>query len=89
MEEKYADAGIQDAVKDRMERRIGQILGFLIGTIAIVAGAIVSTKGQPWAGGFIGGSGVIGLVSVFIYGQRGGKAEGEGEDKNHEETRNP
>lgn len=48
------------------EIRIGQIFGFLIGIAALVAGTITSVMGAPLAGGFIGGSGVIGLVTVFV-----------------------
>lgn len=49
---------------------IGQACGLVIGLTAIVSGAIVSVQGSEWAGGFIGGGGVIGLVSVFVLGRR-------------------
>ena len=48
----------------------GQLFGFLIGSIAIVAGSNTAALGAQWPGGFIGGGGVIGLVAVFILGRR-------------------
>ena len=49
---------------------LGQIFGFIIGLTAIISGAVLSVQGSQWAGGFIGGGGVIGLVSVFVLGRR-------------------
>jgi len=77
IEKEMNDACYLDATRERTERRIGQVFGLLIGTVAIVAGAIVSIKGQPWAGGFIGGGPLVGLVTAFIYGR----------SKAHEEER--
>ena len=53
-----------------MEARIGQFCALLIGITAILSGAYVSINGAQIAGGVIGGAGVIGLVSVFIYGRK-------------------
>lgn len=55
---------------DIWEARIGQVFGLLIGISTIIAGAITAINGAQWAGGFIGTGGVIGLVSVFIYGRK-------------------
>ena len=49
------------------ERRLGQILGFSIGVIAIVAGVIASYLGHPITGGFVGTGGVLGLVTAFLF----------------------
>ena len=49
---------------------LGQVFGFLIGMTAIISGAVTAYHGSEWAGGFIGGGGVIGLVSVFVLGRR-------------------
>jgi uncharacterized membrane protein len=49
---------------------IGQLFGLIIGMTAIISGAIIASLGSQWAGGFIGGGGVIGLVSVFVLGRR-------------------
>ena len=48
----------------------GQLFGLLIGLAAIGGGVYSSVAGQPWAGGFIGTAGVVGLVSVFVLGRR-------------------
>ena len=37
---------------------------------ALQAQIFVAYHGSQWAGGFIGGGGVIGLVSVFVLGRR-------------------
>jgi hypothetical protein len=49
---------------------LGQVFGLIIGMTAIICGAVIATQGSQWAGGFIGGGGVIGLVSVFVLGRR-------------------
>lgn len=59
---------------DAREARLGQILGFLIATIAIGAGSTVAlyapqTGGQI-AGGLIGATGLATLVGVFVYGRK-------------------
>lgn len=52
---------------------LGQVFGLIIGITAIVSGALTAYHGSPMAGGFIGGGGVIGLVSVFVLGRRKAK----------------
>jgi hypothetical protein len=37
---------------------------------ALIGGVVTAIKGQPWAGGFFGATGLGGLVGVFIYGTR-------------------
>ncbi len=58
----------------RKDIRLGQILGFTIVTVAIAAGAAAIIFGEGLtasiAGGLIGGGGVVGLVSVFLFAQR-------------------
>ena len=49
---------------------LGQVFGLIIGVTAIISGALTAYHGSEWAGGFIGGGGVIGLVSVFVLGRR-------------------
>lgn len=53
--------------------RRGQIFGLVIGMTAIISGALIACLGREWAGGFIGGGGVIGLVSVFVIGHVRGR----------------
>jgi len=48
---------------------LGQVFGLVIGLTAIICGALTAYHGAEWAGGFIGGGGVIGLVSVFVLGR--------------------
>jgi uncharacterized membrane protein len=62
MEAKDLEARIADT-------RRGQLYGLLIGLTAIVSGALTAIYGSALAGGFIGGGGVIGLVSVFVLGR--------------------
>ena len=47
----------------------GQVFGLIIGITAIVGGSLTASLGQSLAGTFIGGGGVIGLVSVFVLGR--------------------
>jgi uncharacterized membrane protein len=55
------------------DTRRGQVFGLIIGLAALVGGSLTAvyasgTAGEI-AGGFIGGGGVIGLVSVFVLGR--------------------
>lgn len=63
------DAEIEDAKAARSERSRGQTFGLIIGLFAITIGAVVSICGHGGAGAFIGGGGVVGLVTVFITGR--------------------
>lgn len=67
---KKTEAIISDQRAGRSEARLGQIFGFLIGIIAIIAGTYAATTGAHWPGAIIGGGGVIALVSVFVMGRR-------------------
>ena len=49
---------------------LGQVFGLVIGMTAIISGALTAYHGSQWAGGFIGGGGVVGLVSVFVLGRK-------------------
>lgn len=71
------------AETERIDLTRGQIFGFCIGIIAIIAGAITAILGQPIVGGFIGFGGVAGLVSVFILG-RGKQVNKKKENKEKE-----
>jgi uncharacterized membrane protein len=51
------------------DTRRGQFFGLIIGLVAIIAGSVTAIYGSGLAGGFIGGGGVIGLVSVFVLGR--------------------
>jgi uncharacterized membrane protein len=56
--------------RDFAEGRLGQIFALLIGLTAILVGGVCALNGANLAASIIGGGGVIGLVSVFVYGRR-------------------
>ncbi|MEB3244730.1 MAG: hypothetical protein VKJ06_01955 [Vampirovibrionales bacterium] len=51
------------------ERRLGQIFGFLIGSIGLGISGWVSIFGQPVVGGVFGVGTIASLVSVFVLGR--------------------
>lgn len=65
-------ANINEAKAARKERRIGQVLGFFIGIVAISASVYASTHNAEWTGRILGGGTVAGLVAVFVLGRRQG-----------------
>ena len=48
----------------------GQLFAGFLGTLGIVAGAVCTLMGAQTAGAVIGGSTVLGIVSVFILGRK-------------------
>lgn len=61
----------REALKaQKRDNLLGQIFGFLIGTIAICCGTYAAVNGAPAAGGIIGGGGVAALVAVFVIGKK-------------------
>jgi uncharacterized membrane protein len=50
------------------ETRRGQFFGLLIGLSALAAAVMTAYLGHPTVAGVIGGTTVVGLVSVFIIG---------------------
>ena len=56
--------------RDFNEGRLGQIFALVIGVTAILVGGVCALNGANLTGSIIGGGGVIGLVSVFVYGRR-------------------
>lgn len=71
MERSALEADIAQARGELDDRRLGQLLGFTIATVATIAGAVVTTLGHDWAGAALGVSGVAGLAAVFVRGQLG------------------
>jgi len=61
LETKVLDADIKSA-------RIGLHYGLIIGLAAITGGVICTLLGYELGGGIIGGTGITGLVGVFVYG---------------------
>lgn len=74
MEHLLLEAQIVDTKDDRSEARLGQVFALIIGITAILGGSVVSVRGAPLSGGFIGSSGVVGLAAVFITGRKERKA---------------
>lgn len=54
---------------------LGVISGFLLAVLTILAGAYIASKGFVWSGTVFGSAGLVGLVSVFIYGTRSARKE--------------
>jgi uncharacterized membrane protein len=53
----------------------GQVFGFLIALVGLVCGTYAAVSGQPVAGAVIGGTPLVGLVSVFVYSKKRDKAD--------------
>lgn len=74
MQEKLVDSQVLDKKQERTEKRLEQVFGLTIGVVTIIAGSATvvlnSSIAGEVAGGLIGSSGVIGLVSVFVLGRR-------------------
>lgn len=91
MEEKELDADIafNESIAGREGKEIlrGQVFAFLIGIVTIGCGTYATVEGHPLAGSFIGGTGVIGLVTAFILGRKGNDTERE--DSSDQEKDHP
>ncbi len=74
LEKKVIESDVRDA-------KLGLYFGFIIGLVAIICGVICAIIGKQIAGASIGGTGVIGLVSVFIYGSVSRKKEREAKNR--------
>jgi uncharacterized membrane protein len=73
-------AQIDDLQRSRIERRVGQFCGLIIGLTTVCAGSYVAVQGKQVAGGLIGTAGVAGLVSVFVVGRKAQQEEAESFD---------
>jgi len=54
---------------------LGVIFAFILGLSTILGGVFLAFNGLAWPGALLGSAGLIGLVSVFIYGTRSNKEE--------------
>lgn len=70
IESKVIDSEIKNS-------RTGLHYGLIIGLAAIIGGTICTLKGFQIAGGVIGGTGITGLVGVFVYGSHQRRKERE------------
>ena len=75
--------GLEKAVieSDIKDSKTGLILGFIIGTIAIISGTVCIIYGHSIAGGVLGGSAVPALTAVFVYGSKQRRKEREAKQK--------
>lgn len=53
----------------------GQVCGLVIGLGGLAMATYAAISGQPWFGGTIGGTTLIGLVSAFLYSRHSQKKE--------------
>jgi uncharacterized membrane protein len=66
------DAEANDARAARVERRIGQVLGFVLAVLFLIAGVWLTLAGHPTVGAVVLGTTMVSLVTVFVVGRRGG-----------------
>jgi len=64
------DISLKALDANRCEIRRGQFLGFGIGIIAIAASIVAMVLGYPTTAGILGGTTVVGLVTVFVIGRK-------------------
>jgi len=62
---------------DIKNSRLGLHYGLIIGLAAVIGGTICITSGYEVGGSIIGGTGLTGLVGVFVYGSRSKRKERE------------
>jgi uncharacterized membrane protein len=55
---------------DSRNSLLGIISGFIIGLVTVISGGIIAYNGLVWPGTIFGSVGLVGLVSVFIYGTK-------------------
>jgi len=51
------------------EKRLGQLLGFVLAVAALSTSVMVARLGYPWVSGVLGGSTIVSLVAVFVLGR--------------------
>ena len=54
---------------------LGVIFAFILGLSTVFGGVLLAFNGLAWPGALLGSAGLVGLVSVFIYGTRSNKEE--------------
>ena len=69
LEQKLAEASVEEMRRGFGEARLGQIFAFMIGIAFLLVGAYVSIHGPSWVGGLFGSIGIGGIVATFIRGR--------------------
>jgi len=59
----------------------GRVCGFVIGMTSIICGTLLGMFGHEFSGSVLGGGGITGLVSVFVYGAHSNRKERENKSK--------
>lgn len=77
MREKALAADIGELRAGRMEARVGQVFGLLIGLGGLASATFIAISGSPIAGGAIGFMSLGSLVAVFIRGRQAEQAASE------------
>ena len=67
---------------DISNSRLGLHYGLIIGLVAVIGGAFCIVTGHEVGGSIIGGTGLTGLVGVFVYGSRQRRKEREARIRN-------
>ena len=88
LERRALEAEIEDAKAERSDARRGQLFGFIVAVLGLIVSALVaclnSSPHAVWAGSVLGGTTLIGLVTVFIVGRKSKlteKGQGAGDEK--------
>lgn len=68
VESKTLEANVNIAQQQFKERKIGQNFGLILGVLGLLCAGFLGYTGHDTVASIIGGSTVIGLVSVFITG---------------------
>lgn len=69
MESLALQANIEISSKQFSERKLGQRFGFSIGALGLICSVVLAWMGYENAASIVGGSTVLGLVSIFVAGQ--------------------
>jgi len=77
LEKTVVKSGVRDSL-------LGIISGFAIGIVTVVSGALLIYSGHDIAGAVFSGTGLTGLVGVFVYGTRSSRAERESQREKNE-----
>ena len=62
---------------------LGVIAAFILGVLTIVGGVFLAYNGRELSGAVLGGTGLVGLATVFIYGTRSSRRERTGKYENN------
>jgi uncharacterized membrane protein len=76
--QKLESIAVKSGARDSL---LGLIFGLIIGLFSVACGTYCVTKGYSIPGTILGGTGLVGLVGVFVYGSRQRSKERENKQK--------